>query len=113
MTEAIGRRLEVVVDWDSLGESRQAARRIAPLVLRPVGEAIRKVAENAEEREKLQGALDRVFIRHVDRPEERACTLDGGQLELAVGLADLPGQDDPSGFFTDSEIAEVLREAVQ
>ena len=111
--DAIGKQLEVVVDWDSLAESRQAARRIAPLVLRPVGEAIRMTAENAEEREKLQGVLDRVFIRQVDRPEERACTLDGGQLELAVCLADLPGQDEPAGTFTVREIAEVLRQAIR
>jgi hypothetical protein len=86
---------------------------MGPLVLEPLGEAVRKMTEYVEEREKLQRVLERVLIRHVGRPEERMCRLDGGLLELAVCLVDSPGLEEPAGFFTVHEISEVLRQAVQ
>ncbi|MFB3892930.1 MAG: hypothetical protein ACE15C_13005 [Phycisphaerae bacterium] len=46
-------------------------------------------------------------------PDERACTLKDGQLELAVCLADHPDTEESSGYFSDREIWEVLSQAIQ
>lgn len=113
MSQTLGKQLDVSVEWCSLGESIDAAHRMGPLVLEPLGEAVRKMTEYVEEREKLQRVLERVLIRHVGRPQERMCRLDGGLLELAVCLVDSPGPEEPAGFFTVYEISEVLRQAVQ
>ena len=112
MSEALGKELDVVVAWYSLGGSADAVDRMGPLVLGQLGEAIRRMCEDPEEREKLQGLLDRVVIRHVNRPEERVCVLDGGQLELAVCLTD-SGPEASSGFYAADEISDVLRQAIQ
>jgi len=113
MSEELGKPLEVFVEWSSFGDSLQAAGRLDRFVLQRVGEAIRQMTVYVEEQEKLQKVLDRVFIRHVASPEGRACTLEGGQLELAVCLLDGPGEDGPAGAFDDSEIVEVLRQAIR
>jgi len=112
MAEALGRYLDVVVAWQSFRGSAEATDRIHPLVLGQLSEAIRLVAQGPEGQEKLQGALDKVVIRHVGAPGERLCVLDGGQLELAVSLLDAPGGEETAGFYTADEIAEVLRKAI-
>jgi hypothetical protein len=111
MSQALGKELEVVVAWHSLGGSVEAAGRLAPLVLSPLSEAVRRVAEDPEEREKLFHALERVVLWHVRRPEERVCVLDAGQLELAACLLDAPGQEGTPGSYAVDEIVEVLRRA--
>jgi len=113
MSETLGKPLDVVVAWYSMGRSADAVNCLNSLVLGQLGEAIRLVSEDADEREKLQGALDRVVIRHVNVPEQRVCVLDGGQLELAVCLVDCPGHENEPGFYVSDEIADVLRQAIQ
>ena len=113
MTEALGKPLDVVVAWHSLRGSADAARRLGPLALGRLSEAVRMATANPEVRERLQSALDRVVVRHVTRPNEKLCILDGGQLELAVCLVDSPGEEDSQGLCTADEIAEVLKRAIE
>ncbi|HUT36939.1 MAG TPA: hypothetical protein VNE39_25880 [Planctomycetota bacterium] len=113
VAEALGKELDIVVVWGSMRGSTDAVSGVGPLVLGQLSEAIRTVSEDAEEREKLQAALDRVVIWHVKAPAERLCVLDGGQLELAVCLLDQSDDEDVQGFYMSDEIADVLRQAIQ
>jgi len=112
MSEALSKELDVAVDWTSLGENVEAARRMGPLVLEPLAEAVRVVAENDEERSKLQQVLWQMLVWHVDRPEDRMCMVVDGRLNVAVCLVDQPGEEESRGFFTVHEMSEVLRQAM-
>ena len=113
IAEAFGKELDIAVAWGSMRGRTNAVSGMGPLVLGQISGAIQAVCENAEEQEKLQAALDRVVIWHVETPAERLCTLDGGQLELAVCLLAQSGDLGAEGSFMSDEIADVLRQAIQ
>ncbi|MBM4041493.1 MAG: hypothetical protein FJ290_23575 [Planctomycetes bacterium] len=113
ISESLGKDLDIVVAWASMRGSSDAVILLGGSVLAQLAEAVRLVCESAEDQEKLQAALDRVVIWHVKTPAVRLCTLDAGQLDLAVCLVNPPDDADAQGYFTSDEIAEVLRQAIQ
>jgi len=113
VAEALGKELAIVVAWGSMRGSAHAVIGVGSCVLGQIGQAIRTVCESAGEQERLQAALDRVVIWHVQTPAERLCVLDGGQLELAVCHLDQPDDPDTRGYYMSDEFAGVLRRAIQ
>ncbi len=113
VAEALGKELAIVVAWGSMRGSAHAVIGVGSYVLGQISQAIRTVCERAGEQERLQAALDRVVIWHVQTPAERLCVLDGGQLELAVCHLDQPDDPDTRGYYMSDEFAGVLRQAIQ
>lgn len=113
VAEALGKELAIVVAWGSMRGSAHAVLGVGSCVLGQISQAIRTVCESAGEQERLQAALDRVVIWHVQTPAERLCVLDGGQLELAVCHLDQPDDPDTRGYYMSDEFAGVLRQAIQ
>jgi len=112
MSDTLGKPLDVVMAWYSFRGAGDAVGLVSSLTLDELSRAIGRVCVDPDDREKLQGVLDRVVVRHVGQPDQRLCILDAGQLELAVCLTDRPDEGTPPGTFTADDIEAIFRQAI-
>ncbi len=113
IAQRLGKQIEIRVDWSSFGQSVQAVERFAQSVLVTLADVVQELTEYAEQQEKLKDAIDVVRVCNVERPEEQACSLRSGQMDLELCLADPPdGGEAPGPDFAYGQILKVLREAI-
>ncbi len=113
LAERLGKEVEIRVDWSSFGQSVKAVERFARSVLATLADVVQELTACAEHQGKLKDALDVVRVCNVERPEEQACSLRNGQMDLDLCLADPP--DGGEAFDPDlayGQILKVLREAI-
>ena len=103
LQEAIGRSLEIEVDWASVGENSIAADQLIYWGLNRVIGAVRLIRRDQLAQEDMMEAISAVRITCVESADQKEIDLSDGVLTLRLRLA-----DGEAGCFYECDIAEKI-----